>query len=167
MPSCTVLAPMQYAWPIRELIHAYKFHGQLPWAPLFSELMLHYLKSQPAFTMPEALLAVPLHRHRLRERGFNQSFILAKHLARAYQVPVIHACDRIKNTLAQHALKKSERKKNLQSVFLANPSIRAFKHIAIVDDIMTSGATLDAMVEALKCQHPQLSIQAWCLARAY
>ncbi len=165
-PSMPVLAAMLYQPPLRELIHAYKFSQQAVWAKLFAHVMMMYLSNLSYRLSPDALLAVPLHKKRLLDRGFNQADILAQHLSHGLNIPVIYLCTRVKNTLAQHGLTKPARKNNLRTAFSAHPKIGRYPKIAIVDDIMTTGATLSAMARAITLQNPQAQLQAWCLARA-
>ena len=114
---------------------------------------------------PELIVPVPLHEKRLIQRGYNQSLLLAKILSHHLKVPLSHQdCQRIKNTTAQSSLKEKARKKNLKQAFTlkAQPAI---EHIALVDDVITTGATLNELSKVYKNAGVK-RIDIWICARA-
>jgi ComF family protein len=96
------------------------------------------------------LVPMPLADGRLRERGFNQSQEIARHLARLSGIPLLpHACRRVRNTLPQATLPWKERAKNIRGAFVCDADFNG-RHVAIVDDVMTTGATLNELARNLK-----------------
>jgi ComF family protein len=114
---------------------------------------------------PKVILPVPLHRDRHRERGFNQSVEIARHLSRSFQIPLdLHAVIRHRPTLPQVHLTADERAKNVRGAFSLRRPITA-RHIAIFDDVVTTGATVAAIAELLRRQGVE-RIEVWAVARA-
>jgi len=136
-----------YRTPIDRLLPRFKFHHDLAAGRLLAQLMLHGLRDAPR---PDALVAVPLHPSRLRRRGYDQALELARPLARALRLPLLtNGLTRIRATSPQSELDATARRRNLKDAFTAKagdwPS-----HIALIDDVMTTGATLNAAANALR-----------------
>jgi len=113
---------------------------------------------------PDYIIAMPLHRSRLRERGFNQSMELARRAARNLKIPLLlHACQRVRDTPPQSALKWKERGRNMRKAFTCTQDFSG-KHIAVVDDVMTSGASLNEVASALR-RAGAAEVSAWVIAR--
>lgn len=153
------VAAFAYAFPIDKLVQALKFSENLTLA-----LQLADALAQRIDELPDAIIAMPLHPQRLRERGFNQSALLAQHLARFLDIPLLpDACTRIRNTAPQSTLPWKERDKNMRKAFSCNVPLQG-KHIAVVDDVMTTGASIGALAHAIR--HAGASrISAWVVAR--
>lgn len=148
---------------LRNLIHQYKYYQQLYLSRLLAQAMQNAIDPQGV----QALVPIPLHPKRLRERGYNQAGELARVLGQAFNLPVIHALERLHNTPSQTQLKAEQRKQNLKKAFRACEScLQEFDSIAIVDDVITSGSTMHFSALALKHSHPKLKIQAWAIAQA-
>jgi len=148
-PSCDQAhALLLYQEPVNILIQQFKFNRKLEYSRLFSVLLaekLNLLDEQP-----DLIIAVPLHNSRLRSRGYNQAWELARHLSRLSGIPASHkVCSRIKKTPLQTGLKASERKRNLKQAFAITGNVKGL-HICIVDDVMTTGSTLEAIASVLK-----------------
>lgn len=146
-----------YAPPIDQLVLALKFGSRLALAPLFADMLCDAMllaQQQTPQTLPTLLIAVPLGPQRLTERGFNQALEIAKPLARALGIPLVaNLARRSHDTQAQAKLHPDERYKNMQNAFtLSHHAIHLIKnqHIGIVDDVMTTGATLNALAVVLK-----------------
>lgn len=155
-------AALDYTFPVDKLIQAYKYHQQLALARLFSSL-LQEVVSQHA--RPAVILPMPLHPARLRERGFNQALEMAKLIAKDLRIPLAtHLAQRTVNTLSQATLAWDARKKNMRGAFACNTDLQGM-HIALVDDVMTSGATLHALAKTLK-RAGATRIDVWVVARA-
>ena len=155
-------AALDYTFPVDKLIQAYKYHQQLALAPLFGRLMLQSIGTAPR---PDVLLPMPLHQERLRQRGFNQALEIAKFVAQDLQIPLATNCaQRIVNTTSQATLKWDERKKNMRDAFACSAALQG-QHIAVIDDVMTSGATLHALSKVLKRAGAQ-RVSVWIVARA-
>ena len=114
---------------------------------------------------PDVLLPVPLHNARLQKRGFNQALELARPVARRLRLPIAeNLCVRNKHTAVQSELDAVERRRNLHAAFEVTRSL-AGVHVAILDDVLTTGATASALTLVLR-QAGAATVQVWCLARA-
>ncbi|MDH3637627.1 MAG: ComF family protein [Gammaproteobacteria bacterium] len=155
------LAAFRYSVPLSSLIQALKYRHQIGVAPTLGHLLARTLR--PRITiMPEAIVPVPLHRRRLRRRGFNQALELARPVALQTGVPIRFAL-RERDTPPQAELAPQDRRRNVRAAFRP-PRHMQVRHVAIVDDVMTTGATANELARALKdggAKH----IQVWVLAR--
>jgi ComF family protein len=157
-------SPLIYAWPLDRLLQRFKFHGDLAIGRLLGELLADYLAAG-ASPKPDVLIPVPLHASRLRERGFNQALELARPVSRRLHLPIsINQCVRQKNTAVQSTLDARERHRNLRDAFEARRSL-AGVHVAVLDDVITTGATVTALSLALR-DAGAARITVWSLARA-
>jgi ComF family protein len=148
-----------YAFPVDSLIQSLKFNEQLQLAASLADKL-----AQRIDTLPDCIIAMPLHPARLRERGFNQSLELARRVARRLDVPLLpHACRRVRNTPRQSSLKWKERGKNVRKAFVCTQDMSG-KHVAMVDDVMTSGASLNELALALRRAGAN-EVSAWIVAR--
>ncbi|GAA4856511.1 ComF family protein [Luteimonas vadosa] len=162
-PLAAAHAAFVYGFPLDRLLPRLKFHGDLAAGRLLSQLMADALVDVPR---PDALLPVPLHGARLRRRGYDQALELARPLGRALGIPVI---DRIlrrqRATRQQSRLDAGQRQRNLRGAFaLADPAALP-AHVALVDDVMTTGATLHAAAAVLR-RAGVARVDAWVCARA-
>ncbi|WP_143483768.1 ComF family protein [Hydrogenovibrio sp. SC-1] len=160
-------AGFYYTSVVQDLIHSFKYEQQLHLGRLLAQLW----RPQLVMTGIDAILPVPLHRDRLLERGFNQALELANGLVGDDEVPILpFAIQRIKPTVAQALLNAQQRQHNLDGAFAVNPKaesvLSACQQVAILDDVMTTGSTLNQVALTLKTKFPHLKIQAWALARA-
>jgi ComF family protein len=158
------IALFRYDTPVDRLIQALKYRGQLDQARLLGTLLAQRLQAaSPA--RPDCLLPVPLHPARLRERGYNQSLELAKPVARALALPLErHAVQRVRATRPQMELARAERARNLRNAFQTEQDFHD-QHIAIIDDVMTSGHTVNALARCLKRAGAR-RVSVWVIARA-
>ncbi len=116
--------------------------------------------------LPQWILAVPLHRRRLRERGYNQALELAKPLAQTLNIPLRHdVLRRVRHTEAQTGLDAIERRRNLRAAFALREGLALPAHVAIVDDVFTTGMTLSECARVLKRAGVE-RVDVWALARA-
>jgi ComF family protein len=145
------------------LIHGFKFHKKLGLARLLGGLMAESLRDR-IDVMPEALIPVPLHRLRLCERGFNQAMELARPVSRRLECSLAHdGCRRVRATEMQSLLSADARRRNVQGVFEIT---RRFPgHVAIIDDVMTTGSTVAELAQALRHAGAE-RVDVWVLARA-
>ncbi len=148
-PACEQTeALFLYQEPLSQLVQQFKFSRKLEYGCLFSSLMAKKILSLS--DKPDVIIPVPLHSSRLRSRGFNQSWEIARQLSRISGIKASHKfCQRIKKTPLQTGLKASERKRNLRQAFSITENVRDL-HICIVDDVMTTGSTLEAIASELK-----------------
>jgi len=147
---------IDYAAPADQLVLALKFGGQLALAPIFARMLRDALLRRPAMAtnLPDILTAVPLGPERLVERGFNQSLEIAKPLSRLLNVTLRPTLiKRHHDTRAQAKLHPDERRRNLRKAFIVPPEsiaqIRG-RHIGVVDDVITTGETLNELARTLK-----------------
>lgn len=152
-------ATFVYGAPVDALVRRFKFHQDLAAGHLLSRLMVEQLRGGPR---PMAIVPVPLHPSRLRQRGYDQALELARPLARQLQLPLCHGLRRIRSTAAQSELDAAARKRNLKGAFVAGPDLP--RHVALVDDVMTTGATLHAAATALRRAGVE-RVDAWVCAR--
>ncbi|MDD5180255.1 MAG: ComF family protein [Gallionellaceae bacterium] len=153
------VAVFAYAFPLDKLVQALKFNEQLLLARQLADKL-----AQRVEVRPDCIVAMPLHPARLRERGFNQSLELARHLADKLNIPLLsHACQRVRDTPPQSSLPWQERVKNMRKAFTCSEDLPG-KHVAVVDDVMTSGASVNALAHALR-QAGARKVSAWVVAR--
>ncbi|MEY2341890.1 double zinc ribbon domain-containing protein [Acidithiobacillus sp. IBUN Pt1247-S3] len=169
-PVCSVEAPSYdytfcpfvYTTPLAEAISAWKFHAGLDWTrPLANAWIEAWADAAPA--KPDALLPVPAHPARLRERGYNQAMLLAQHWGRHYGIARRDVLRRVRNTPHQVGGSRDQRRANLRSAFAVRAQLPA--HVALVDDVLTTGSTAEALARLLKA-HGVERVDLWILARA-
>ncbi len=150
-PYNAARAALKYDGSCKELIHAYKYlyksHLRRPLSLLTADILRSFAVEQN----PELLIPVPLHKSRLRSRGFNQSLLIAETLSKNWQIPLLRqGLIRTRRTTPQVELTRAERLTNLKGAFTVKETETvADKHIMLVDDVFTTGATLSACAETL------------------
>ena len=154
------VAALAYVFPADVLIHALKFRGELALAPLLAGMLSASIPESEAIDL---VVPVPLSSRGLRERGYNQSAEIARCLAARAPVELF-ACERSRDTAAQTALPWSERQRNVRGAFRC--ARRVAGTVAVVDDVMTTGATLNEVALALK-QAGAARVVNWVVARTY
>lgn len=153
----------RYEAPIDALIKGIKYHRQLAAAELLGHLMADRLIESRQI-LPEALLPVPLHRNRLWKRGFNQAVELFRPVSRRLDIPMIRFdVQRIRPTPSQVGMDVRHRKRNLRGAFRVLSELP--EHIAIVDDVVTTGTTVSELTRVLKRSGVK-EVQIWSAARA-
>lgn len=154
-------AAFSYSFPIDRLIKALKFNEHL--------ILVDFLADELASRVtnkPDRIIALPLHPTRLRERGFNQSQLLAVRISKRLSIPLLtEACQRVRDTPPQSSLPWKERDKNMRGAFtLSSDADILDRHIAIVDDVMTTGASLGELAHTLKKAGAR-TVSVWVVAR--
>ena len=170
--SANQLVPFAYRWPMDRMIRDLKFHGDLRYARLLglllaraAKLRVNSMGGSGASALPEAIVPMPLHAQRFRERGFNQAEKLARHAARELGLPLdTQSLVRVRHTPPQTAADAAERRRNMRGAFVARPAI-PWRHVALLDDVVTTGSTLAAAQQALH-QAGVLRVELWAIARA-
>lgn len=153
------LAAFAYAFPVDQLVQAVKFSGRLALVNQLADALTSRIS-----TRPDHIIAMPLHPLRLRERGFNQSHLLAQRISRNLNISLLtDVSERIRNTTPQSSLPWQERSKNMRGAFTCSVDLTG-KHIAIVDDVMTTGISIEELARSLR-QAGAIHISAWVLAR--
>jgi ComF family protein len=157
-----VHAGFVYAAPLDRLLPRFKFHRDLAAGALLSQLMAEAANGLPR---PDAVVPVPLHRARLRRRGYDQALELARPLACALDLPLRDdLLQRVRSTAPQSELDANARRRNLRGAFALRPGASVPDHVALVDDVMTTGATLHAAAAVLR-QAGVRRVVAWVCAR--
>ncbi|MHA6495077.1 phosphoribosyltransferase family protein [Pseudomonas borbori] len=163
-----VEAPWCYAFPVDSLITRFKHQAKWPLGRLLGELLSQHLRHafDEGLPRPDVLLPVPLANRRQRERGFNQAQLLAQWLSEQLALPVqCHWLKRVLDTPAQQQLNAATRKRNLRNAFALAPESRvAGLHVALVDDVLTTGTTAEALARQL-IQAGAARVDVYCLAR--
>jgi ComF family protein len=160
-----------YQTPVAGMIKQFKDHAGFSEARCFGKLMSaaftqYYLEQDIA--LPALLLPVPLHSTRVRQRGFNQAIMLCNTISARTGITVLrHACERRPSQHTQRGLGAQARQLNMQGVFYNGKQahLTAAKHIAIIDDVVTTTATVNAMSAVLRRQG-STRIDIWSVARA-
>lgn len=158
-------ATVGYGYPWAALITQFKFHGQPGWARTFAELMRGAPGVQAAIRQADLVVPMPLSRERLAERGFNQALLLARALDAHKANPGVLL--RIRHTPAQTALDRRGRMANVKGAFAVEPSLAGSlraSRVVLVDDVMTSGASVFGAAMALR-QAAVADVTAVVLAR--
>lgn len=158
------LAALQYRRPVDELIRRLKFEQRLQYARVLGALLAERLQDR-VDALPDALVPVPLHPARQRQRGFNQATELARPLARTLGIELAAgSCQRVRATETQSLLDRRARRANLRGAFrMTGPA--PGRHVAIVDDVVTTGSTVQALARELRAGGVQ-RVDVWCVARA-
>ena len=158
-----IRSPFRFDGAIRQAIHQLKYKNLRAIAVLLASLLHDYLVTNPV--PGEVLVPVPLHQKRLRERGYNQSRLLAQELGKLINLPVADDClIRQKHTSPQtRAPTVDERRSNVVDAFACRSHRLKDKQVLLIDDVATSGATLDACAAALK---PAGAVSVWGLVLA-
>lgn len=153
-------AAFAYAYPWDGLLRALKYQGRLTVA----ELAGTHLANQLGNIQAELIVPMPLHARRLRERGFNQASEIARTLSRRIGIPyLVDGVFRIRETAPQASLPLKQRAKNMRGAFACQTDFHG-KRIAIVDDVMTSGTSLNELARILKVSGAS-SVECWVAAR--
>jgi ComF family protein len=155
----SVAAAFEYAFPLDALIQKYKYGPDIALAPVLGSLL-----TRTPCTDVEAVIPMPLARARLRHRGFNQAQEMARLAARACGIPVLrHACRKVSETAPQAGLPFDQRARNVRGSFVCDDDLTG-RRVAIVDDVMTTGASVNELARVLKHAGAQ-AVRVWVLAR--
>lgn len=164
------LIPFRYDFPLDALIHKFKYQQQLSAGKSLAQLLLHFVQQQLHQTpllRPDMLVPVPLHWRRQWQRGFNQAELLAQPLSKALGIPLRNSCQRRLHNHSQQGLSRRQRLRNLRQAFAINPAGLADiqgKHLALVDDVVTTGATARCLSAMLR-RAGAAQVDIWALAR--
>ena len=159
------VCPYQYAYPVNKLIHDLKFHSRLEIVDIFARSLADKINTDK-INLPGCLIPAPLHGSRVRQRGYNQSSLIAHNLSEKLDLPVINnALFRSRKTVTQSGLTARLRKRNVKDAFAINREVlSAFDHVAIVDDVVTTGATVREMARMINYAGVK-HIDVWVCAR--
>jgi len=152
-PLAAVFAAVDYDYPWAQMVRDFKFHADIAWARSFARMMRSTPWVDPALEAADWIVPMPLSQQRLLERGFNQSAVLAGALGVGQDRKVRHdLLVRIRDTAAQSSLPRRDRHANVAQAFAVHPdwftTLRG-KKVVVVDDVMTTGASIQAAARAL------------------
>jgi ComF family protein len=163
-----IVSALVYEYPVDRLIARAKFQRRIDMAHALGELLANFLLGQinaGEIVLPEMIVPVPLHPRRAAQRGFNQAIEIARPLARQLRVLLdTKACRRIRNTAEQTRIEAAERPRNTRGAFHASKNLKGI-NITIIDDVITTGSTVNALAEALG-NAGAWKIQIWTVARS-
>lgn len=158
------VALYRYVPPIDQLIIDFKYNRKLLIGKILAYLLAMHLQSLYQDDAPELLIPVPLHPKRLRDRGFNQALEIAVVVSDHCRIPIDNrCCRRVKNTDAQRNLSARQRQININKAFTIDREITA-RRVAIVDDVVTTGATVTELSKEL-LKHGAQEVHVWAVAR--
>ena len=144
-------AVLQYDEQMQKSMAYFKFHGRPEYGEFYAELLVRAARQIIERWQVEVLLPVPIHRARRNTRGYNQTEIIGRVLSKELAIPIrTDLIKRVKNTKAQKQLNIDERKKNVQNAFIASSEVGKYGCILIIDDIYTTGSTIDEMAKELR-----------------
>lgn len=144
-----IMSPFEYTGTMREAILDFKFKNCRSYAPLFADMMKEYLDSYDIWNEFDFIVPVPLHKSRLKERGYNQAELIAAHAAKYLSLPLeSEVLARTRATERQSSLKRTDRVLNVKNAFKCEADLSG-KSILLFDDITTTGSTLQACAAAL------------------
>jgi ComF family protein len=163
-PFEATVAAFVYAFPVDRLLHAFKYHGRLALAEWGAGAILEEHARHRAAHRPDRLIALPLAPERQRERGYNQAFEIARAVGERLRVPLLsRGVKRVRAAPPQAALPWSERAKNVRGAFACEMELEGMS-VAIVDDVMTTGASLAELAKTLRLAGAA-RVQNWVVAR--
>lgn len=158
------LCAYRYAYPVDHLVQALKYGGSLAPARVLASLLARRIEAT-AISLPSILIPVPLSEPRFRRRGYNQAIELGRHLHR--RLGIVLCTDlvtRVRDTPEQAGLDRKQRRKNIRGAFTAHRRI-AGAHVAILDDVVTTGSTVNELAKVLKRAGAK-RVEVWAVARA-
>ncbi|MGB7453948.1 MAG: ComF family protein [Lysobacterales bacterium] len=150
---------------MNRLVQVFKFKRQLAAGRILSHLICEHVTQQES-SLPDMLVPVPLHNHRLLSRGFNQAYELAAYAGRVLDIPLLTGgLRRRRNTRAQSGLSRKQRRKNVRGAFYWHGTGKPGRHVALIDDVMTTGTTVTECARVLK-KAGSKRVDIWVAARA-
>lgn len=160
------IALFRYDSPVDHLILSIKFSKNLVHARILGEMMSEKFRAYYANSpLPDLILPVPLHHQRLRERGFNQAVEIARPIAKKFKIPLsLHDCMRLIETKPQATVSAQKRKRNIKKAFGLRRPLNV-DHVVILDDVVTTGSTVNELAVLLKREGGVKRVDVWCCAR--
>lgn len=159
------VAAFEYAFPIDALLQSFKYRSNLAVARVLADLLsARIISTTNPVDLPDHIVPMPLHPVRLRERGFNQALEIARRVSKKIGVPLLRgACERIRDTPSQTQLPWKAREKNIRGAFACEADFSG-KRVAMLDDVMTTGASLNELAKLLRSRGA-VEVHAWVVAR--
>jgi len=163
-PFVATIAAFAYAFPVDRLLHAFKYHGRLALAEWAAGAILDQRERQRGAHPPDRLVALPLAPERQRERGYNQAFEIARAIGERLRVPLVRkGMHRVRASPPQVTLPWSERAQNVRDAFACELDLAGMS-VAVVDDVMTTGASLAEFARTLR-RAGATRVENWVVAR--
>lgn len=157
----STVAALSYSFPLDALIHALKYRANLALAVPLADLLAQAASPR---LRPDYLVPMPLYPARLRERGFNQALEIAKRVSKLTGIALLpNACRRIRDTPPQASMPWKERARNIRGAFACDANLSG-RRIAVIDDVMTTGATMNELAKVLRKQKAA-EVECWAVAR--
>lgn len=157
-----VLALADYQWPLSRLLTGLKFSKKILHANALAKLFVTHALGD-LHPRPQAIIPVPLHPKRYQTRKYNQSVELGKCISALTGIELISGMlTRHKATQTQTSLSSNQRKANVKNAFSLHSAIK-YQHIAILDDVITTGATVEAIYQLIRRQYPEIRIDIWSI----
>jgi ComF family protein len=168
-PAAATFCLAEYDWPLSAVIGQGKYGGRRDCLHALGDLLANQVIQRTRDLgrgLPEAIVPVPLHPHRLRDRGYNQAAEIARSISNSLGVRMsVDTLVRSRDTPSQTELSARQRQRNVRNAFKIAPGTQLPAHIALVDDVMTSGSTLAAAANACKSARVH-TVEYWVIARA-
>ena len=156
--------PFRYAYPLDHLVRDFKYHGRLAYGRVLGTLLADFLAAED-LPRPDVLIPVPLFPARHRDRGFNQAYEIARPVADRLHIPIEdRLCSRVRATEDQTTLTAALRRRNVRRAFALTRRPGA-RHVAILDDVLTTGSTVNEMTRVFKRSGVR-TVSVWAVARA-
>ena len=162
-----VVAVASYHSPIGHIVAALKYQRQFSSLAILVDALIQRIENlrlEVNLPKPQIIMPVPMHSIRLKQKGFNQAYLIADEIANKLNLPIdSESLIRVQHTPAQAGLDGLERRKNLRNAFdLSNDF--SWQRVALIDDVVTTGSTINEIYRLFKKRH--IHLQVWCLARA-
>ena len=148
-----------YQPPLDKIIHQFKYDDRRSIARLLGRKVSTVIRSDPEYREIDLIIPIPLHKRREKERGYNQSELLAQELGRELHLPVERGLVRIRNNRSQTGLTDQERKENVRGIFRLDSEIEGL-NILLVDDVMTTGSTIEEAASVIKAAGAKAALGA-------
>jgi len=165
---CRSVIPFHYQPPLSSLIAGFKYRQKLASGPVLGEQLASHIARQYLHApLPSLMIPVPLHKSRIRKRGYNQALEIARTLSRDLDITISRdIVSRSRNTAHQTGLSARARKKNLRAAFTVNDEFQFSPNtiVAIVDDVVTTGITVSEIAEVL-LRAGASQVHVWAIAR--
>lgn len=162
-----IVAPCSYHKGLGPWVAAIKYRAQFAALPVLTKELVNRvqeLEHLGLLTLPQVLIPVPLHADRLKQRGFNQAWIITQALSQQLDIPLsTYGLNRVLDTQPQAGLTGKQRRRNLANAFELEQDF-PYQRIAIIDDVVTTGTTAKEIASLFEKRH--IHVQVWCLARA-
>ena len=164
-PFTRTVYPLEYQFPADRLVQIFKFNRQLAAGRILSQLMCECI-AERGLRHPDVLIPVPLHNFRMIKRGFNQACELGNHVSKVLGIPMAtSSLRRRRHTKAQSGLSRKQRRKNVRGAFYWHSPDKPARHVALIDDVMTTGTTVTECARVLKKAGAK-RVDIWIATRA-